>query len=313
MPGSPTLSIIIVTYNAGAFVSDCLASIARRSPPFGIEVVLVDNASTDGTIDAIRTGAPGAIVIAQSRNTGFAAATNAGFAASSGEFVLLLNPDTVLHDGSLERLAGFLREHPAAGAVGPRILNPDGTLQRTGMSAPSLWNLVADTLFLDRAFPRSRIFGRHRRLYEDPDASAEVEYLQGSCLLLRRSAIGERVFDESYFLYFEETDLCTRLRETGWKIFYFPGASIVHAVGSGAQHYDRERIVRYHESFVVYLKKHTGAPRRFLFRVVLIARALLRWAILSLGAAVNAARRAELLDRARGYFRAASTLAGVNR
>ena len=313
MPAPPTLSIIIVTYNAEAFVSECLASIDRFPPPFGIEVVIVDNASTDGTLDAIRTQSPGSSVIAQTRNTGFAAATNTGFTASRGEFVLLLNPDTLLHAGALEGLVGFLRENPAAGAAGPRILNPDGTLQRTGMSAPSLWNLVADTLFLDRAFPRSRIFGRHRRLYDDPDVSAEVEYLQGSCLLLRRTAIGERVFDESYFLYFEETDLCARLREAGWKIFYFPGASIVHIVGSGAGHYDRERIVRFHESFVVYLKKHTGALPRFLFRVVLIARALLRWAILSLGAAANAARRAELLDRARGYFSAASTLAGVNR
>ncbi len=311
MPAPPTLSIIIVTYNAEAFIRGCLASILEYPPSFGFELITVDNASADGSLAAIRAGYPGATVIANPRNTGFAAAVNAGYAASSGEFALLLNPDTRLLDGALERMVGFLRRSPSAGAVGPRILNQDGTLQRTGVSAPSLWNLIVDTLFLDRAFPRSRIFGRHRRLFDDPDRSADVECLQGSCLLLRRSALGARVFDESYFLYFEETDLCVRLREGGWKICYFPDASIVHAGGSGARHYNSERIVHYHDSFALYLAKHEGGIRRLLFRSVLIVRALSRWIILTLGTVLNRGKRSESLDRARGYLSAASRLTGL--
>src|SRR5262245_55553161 len=142
MPGPPTLSIIIVTYNAEAFIPGCLASISHYPPSFGVEVVAVDNASTDGSLGAIRVSYPGARVMANPRNTGFAAAANAGYSASTGEFVLLLNSDTQLLDGALERMVGFLRETSSAVAVGPRILNPDGTLQRTGVSSPSLWNLI---------------------------------------------------------------------------------------------------------------------------------------------------------------------------
>ncbi len=313
MPERPALSIIIVTYDAALFLPDCLESISRRAPSFAFEVIVVDNASTDDSVAQARLHCSGAVVVENSSNTGFAAANNLGYRRAAAEYILLLNPDTILHEGALEAMVGFLRSNPDAGAIGPRILNPDGTLQRTGVSAPSLWNLFAETLFLDKAFPRSHIFGRHRRLYEDPNALHDVDCLQGSCLLVRREAIGESLFDPAYFLYFEETDLCARLREEGWRIVYVPGASIVHIGGSGAEHYDGLRVLRYHQSYLLYLKKHRGTARQFLFRFLLIVRALIRILLLGIAALAGSPRRSELIDRSRGYIRTIPLLAGLTR
>jgi N-acetylglucosaminyl-diphospho-decaprenol L-rhamnosyltransferase len=313
MPDRPTLSIIIVTYNAGLFLPECLESISRHPPSFGFEVIVVDNASTDDSVAKARRHVPGALIIEQGVNTGFAAANNAGFRRAAAEFILLLNPDTVVQAGALEAMVGFLRANSDAGAIGPRILNPDGSLQRTGVSAPSLWNLCSETFFLDSLFPRSKIFGRHRRLYDDPDARRDVDCLQGSCLLVRREALGPMLFDESYFLYFEETDLCARLRAAGWRVVYVPDASVVHVGGSGAAHYDRERIVRFHRSYLVYLEKHFGGARRILFRFLLILRALVRIAVLGVWGLASPTRRPELLDRGEGYLRTVPLLAGLRR
>ena len=313
MPDPPMLSILIVTHNAGPFLPDCLESISRRSPSFGSEIIVVDNASTDDSVALVHRHCPGAKIIENASNPGFAAANNLAFHRSAGEFILLLNPDTVVHDGALDCMVAFLRERRDAGAVGPRILNPDGSLQRTGVSAPSLWNLFAETFFLDAVFPRSRIFGRHRRLYENPDLCREVDCLQGSCLLVRREAVSHTLLDESYFLYFEETDLCTRLRAKGWKVCYFPDASIVHVGGSGTGYYDRQRIVRFHQSYLIYLGKHCGGIRRFLFRVLLIVRALLRIVLLAGGALAVPGRKSEMLDREEGYLQTIQLLAGMTR
>ncbi len=312
MSGTPSLSVLIVTYNAEPFLRDCLKSVALQKPSFAFEVIVTDNASSDKSVELIRSDFPGVQLIASPVNAGFAAATNRAFAKAAGEYILLLNPDTILNNDALERLVGFLRRRPDAGAIGPRIFNQDGSPQRTGVSAPSLWNLLIDTLFLNVVFPRSRIFGRHRRLYDDPERPQEVDCLQGSCLLIRGEALnGRPVFDESYFLYFEETDLCTRLRQAGWKVMYVPDASIIHLGGSGVSYYDAPRILMFHRSFLVYLQKHSGSLRRLVFRVLLIVRALSRSVFFAGAGLVVTGRRAELFNRSQGYLRALPLLAGI--
>src|SRR5260221_3065372 len=143
MPERPALSIIIVTYDAALFLPDCLESISRRAPSFAFEVIVVDNASTDDSVAQARLHCSGAVVVENSSNTGFAAANNLGYRRAAAEYILLLNPDTILHEGALEAMVGFLRSNPDAGAIGPRILNPDGALQRTGASATCLWTQLA--------------------------------------------------------------------------------------------------------------------------------------------------------------------------
>jgi GT2 family glycosyltransferase len=313
MPERPTLSIIIVTYNAALFLPDCLGSITRHPPSFGFEVIVVDNASSDDSVAQVRRSVPGAVIIENRANAGFAAANNAGYCRAAGEYILLLNPDTIVHAGALDAMAGFLRANPDAGAIGPRIVNRDGSPQRTGVSAPSLWNLFAETFFFDRMFPRSKIFGRHRRLYDDPGVIRDVESLQGSCLLVRREAIGQKLFDEDFFLYFEETDLCARLRGEGWRVVYVPDASVVHIGGSGATHYDARRIVKFHQGYLVYLDKHAGGIRQVLFRSLLIVRALVRIAVLGAGGIAGGSRRADLFNRCGGYLRTIPLLAGLSR
>jgi len=312
MSGSPTLSILIVTYNAEPFLRGCLESIARQKASFSFEVIVADNASTDRSVELIRSDFPRVELITNRVNAGFAAATNQAFGRAAGGYILLLNPDTILNTDAIERLAAFLGRRPDAGAIGPRILNQDGSPQRTGVSAPSLWNLLMDILFLNVVFPRSKIFGRHRRLYDDPDRPQEVECLQGSCLMIRREALnGGSVLDESYFLYFEETDLCTRLNQAGWKVMYVPEASIIHLGGSGVSYYDAPRILMFHQSFLVYLKKHSGSLRTLIFRVLLIVRALTRSVLFAGAGLVIGRRRAELFNRSRGYLQTLPLLGGL--
>jgi GT2 family glycosyltransferase len=306
------VSVIIVSYNSGRFLPECLASVFGQSGEVPLETILVDNHSTDGSPAMVRERFPDVRLIANDRNTGFARANNQGITESTGGYLLFLNPDTRLLPGALWAMVQRLDALPSAGCLGPRLLNGDGSLQRTGVSFPRLWNVLAETFFLDELLPGSRLFGRHRQLYADPEIERVVEYLQGSCLLMRREALETSgPFDEEYFMYFEENDLCCRLREHGWTTVYSPAASVVHYGGSGAGYYGEERLAHFHRSYLLYLKKHMGLVRRIAFRGVLAARALVRCLLFAGGAMALPRRRREFRERRRGYTRAFLMMLGV--
>lgn len=309
---SPSLSVIVVTYNAEAFIADCLRSVKSQRTGATQRIVVVDNASGDATAARVREVAPEALFIPSAMNAGFAAANNTGIRRCDAGDVLLLNPDTRMHPGSLEALAGYLDDHPSTGIAGPKLLNADGSLQRTGIAFPSIWNLCADLFGLDRLFPHSRFFGRHRRLYLNPEEPAEVDFLQGSCLLMRRSvldAVG--LLDEQFFMYFEETDLCRRVRDAGWTVAYVPGAVVTHLGGSGASLYSGARLRDFHRSFLIYLRKHETPFRRSVMRLLLLLRAIGRATVLLLAGLVRPS--AERRDRARGYLASAAIMVGWSR
>jgi len=264
----PDASIVVVTYNALPWIERCLESVR------GEEIVLVDNGSSDGTVKVVRELAPAATVIEQ-ENLGLAAGWNRGMAAATGRYFLILNADAWLTEGSLKRLVRYADAHPKAAVVGPRLLNVDGSLQRSVRGVPTLWRLATEYFFLRKLAPRSRLLNAFYAGGFAHDEEREVEVVMGSCMLVRREAV-EHVgrLDESFFLFSEETDWCRRFTDAGWKIMFFPGAECVHV--GGASHGGRmfRENVRGHLRF---LAKHRGVRyaecARRLLRVALRLRA----------------------------------------
>jgi GT2 family glycosyltransferase len=266
----PDASAVVVTYNALPWVERCLESVRSE------ETIVVDNGSSDGTVAAVRARFPQAVVVEQ-ENLGLAAGWNAGLARASGRYVLILNADAWLTEGSLARLVAFADSRPDAAVVGPRLVNPDGTLQRSVRGVPTLWRLATEYFFLRKLAPRTRLLNAFYAGGFEHDDVREVEVVMGACMLVRREAV-ERVgpLDEAFFLFSEETDWCHRFRQAGWKVLFYPGAECVHV--GGASHGGRlfRENLRGHLRF---LAKHRGASyaerARRLLGVALRLRGLL--------------------------------------
>lgn len=219
------LSVVIVSFNSATTLRACLGSL--RGQRTDMEVIVVDNASTDDSLAAAREFAE-AVVLAQRDNVGYAAANNAGIRAATGEFVLLLNPDCEVRPGALQALLDFADSHPDAGAIGAKLLNPDGTLQPSGRAFPTLgrWWLETTGLY------RLRTDNANLDPQRDYDQSGEVDEVSGACMLLRRAALAQvDLLDERFFLLWEDIDLCKRLRAAGWKVWYCAEAQVVHHFG----------------------------------------------------------------------------------
>ena len=259
----PDASVVVVTHNALPWIERCLDSVR------GEEVVVVDNGSSDGSADVVRATMPEATLVEQ-ENVGLAAGWNRGMEEAGGRYFLILNSDAWLTDGSLRRLVAFADAHPDAAVVGPRLLNPDGTLQRSVRGFPTLWRLATEYLFLRKLAPRSRALNAFYAGGFEHDEVREADFLMGACLLVRREAVEEvGPLDPDFFLFSEETDWCYRFGRAGWKVLFYPGAECVHV--GGASHGGRlfRENVRGHLRF---LAKHRGD--RYAER----ARRLLRFA-----------------------------------
>jgi GT2 family glycosyltransferase len=266
----PDASAIVVTYNALPWLEQCLESVR------GEETIVVDNGSTDGTVELVRESFPEARVVEQG-NVGLAAGWNAGMEVASGRYFLILNADAWLTEGSVERLVAFADSRPDAAVVGPRLLNTDGSLQRSVRGVPTLWRLATEYFFLRKLAPRSGLLNAFYAGGFAHDVEREAEVVMGSCLLVRREAV-EQVgpADADFFLFSEETDWCQRFRDAGWKVLFFPGAECVHV--GGASHGGRlfRENLRGHLRF---LAKHRGVAyaerARRLLRVALRLRGAL--------------------------------------
>jgi GT2 family glycosyltransferase len=307
------LSVIIVAWNSRRDLELCLPSISIGCRRHSSEVILVDNASTDDSVAYARQVLPGVKVIANVQNNGFARANNQGFTAAAGRYLCLLNPDTIIHDGALDALITFMDgKGEEAWACGPGLLNGDGTPQRTGVRFPSLWNLFVEALFLDRLFPYSQIFGAHRQLYEQGTAPRKVDFVQGSCLVVRSSAVrAAGGLDEDFFMYFEETDWCKRFAGRGGHVYIVPMALVTHFGGGTAGHYDERRLVYYHEGLFRYFAKHHGIVSRAIVRLLIFGRSLLRAGVWGSVAIVRPVLRTSRFSAFRGYVKVLGIAAGV--
>ncbi len=253
----PTLSIVIVSWNTRDYLHACLSSIERAPDEVSREIIVVDNASEDGTVQMVEYDHPEATVIANDENRGYAAANNQGIEVATGEHVLLLNPDIVVHEGALDALVGFLEQRPEAGAVAPRLILPDGSVQASCRSFPTPDIVLYEALGLSRLFPRSRRFGRYRMTWWDYDEARPVDQPMASALLLRGSALEDvRGMDEDFPIFFNDVDLCRRLWDAGWQVWFAPEASMDHVGGASTSQVPREMLRQSHRGFVRFYRKH---------------------------------------------------------
>jgi GT2 family glycosyltransferase/lipopolysaccharide/colanic/teichoic acid biosynthesis glycosyltransferase len=225
----PRLSIVIVSYNTRKLIRRCLESLRAFPPRGAFEVLVVDNASRDGSVAMLRDEFPWVRVLANRHNLGYSAAVNQGLDATRGEYVLVLNPDIVVRESALDRMLDFMDEHPDAGIAAAKLLNTDGTLQHSCRSFYTPSTLLMRRTPLGRLFPNSRVIRQHLMLDYDHMTPRAVDWVIGACMLVRRSA-AEAVggMDERFFLYFEDVDWCYRMGRQGWKVYYLPQAEMVH-------------------------------------------------------------------------------------
>jgi N-acetylglucosaminyl-diphospho-decaprenol L-rhamnosyltransferase len=265
----PDVSAVIVTYNARPWIERSIESIRD-----GVrELIVVDHGSADGTVELVRERFPEARVL-ERENRGFGAGNNAGMREASGDYVLLLNPDAWFLGDGLETLVAFAEEHPEAGVVGPKLLHPDGSLQRSVRGDPTPWRIATEWLFLRKLAPHSRVFNAYHGGPADYESVYEAEWLGGACLLVRRTALDEvGGFDEDFFLFSEELDWCYRFRQHGWKVLFFPGAEVTHVIGAS---HDPRRYTDLVVSQLRFLQKHRGEREAERARRVFVAALQLR-------------------------------------
>lgn len=295
------LSIIIINWNVQDLLSTCLETIDRNVTTSNlpkVETLVIDNASTDGSVKMIREKFPWVKLVANTENSGFAKANNQGIALCSGEYILLLNPDTRLHDNSLKILIDYLDEHPTVGAVGPLLLNPDGTLQFSCYPTPSLLREAFRLLRPNRAVGHGA-YPMQEWSWSQP---RPVDVVQGACLMIRRQVLEQvGLLDEEYFIYTEEVDLCTRIRQANWEIVWVPTAQVVHYGGQSTRQVATEMFLQLYASKIIYFRKRQGVMTARYYKLILMLASLLRIAILSPTYLLGPARRQQYAPLINNY------------
>ncbi len=256
MSGGIDLSIIIVAWNVRDLVLDCLASIRDAKLGLSYEVLLVDNGSDDSTVEAVRRQFSEVHVIALPRNIGFAAGNNQGLIKMSGRYALLLNSDTIVLRGGLERCVRYLDEHPEVGVVGPQLLNPDRSKQNCIHNSPTLISEIVSQSLLRRLLP-----GRFPSKLVDYEAPVRVEAVLGAGLFVRHQVIQQiGLICEDYFFFLEETDWCHRIRSQGWTVVHLPDAQVVHLYGESTKKKLPLRTrIEYYRSRYTFFQRNRGA------------------------------------------------------
>jgi len=251
------VSTVIVNWNTCDILRDCLASLYANTRDVEFEVIVIDNASSDGSVDMVKSEFPQVKIIANAENRGFAAANNQGIAATEGRYVLLLNSDTVVLDGAIDKVVAFADTYPKAGITGCRVLNEDKTLQLSCFMFPSVLNVFLLTTYLYKLFPKSKFFGRSRMTWWDGSDIREVDVVTGCFMLVRQEAIKQvGMMDEGFFMYWEETDWCYRFKQAGWKVMFTPDAQIIHIGGVSSKQVKPKMVWHWRKSMLLFFKKH---------------------------------------------------------
>jgi GT2 family glycosyltransferase len=230
-----SIAVIIVSWNAKSFLFKCLESVLAQRLSDDVEVIVVDNASTDGSPAAVRERFPTVKLICNTDNYGFAKANNIGIRATQGEYLLLINSDVVVSPGCFDKMFAFMENHTDVGVLGPKILGSNGQVQRSCMGYPSLWNTFARALALDTLFPSSKLFGGQLLTFWRHDEIRSVGVINGCFWMVRKSAMDEvGLLDERFFIYGEDLDWCKRFNDGGWKVTFFPEAEALHYGGASS-------------------------------------------------------------------------------
>lgn len=233
MNSSETFDLIIsiVSYNSLRFLKECLDSIYKNPPGSRYKVVIVDNASTDGTPGFIEKNYPEAVLISNNKNIGFAAANNKAIKSTRSDYILLINSDCEVYGGSLDKLMKFIDENPEIGIAGPKIIGSNGSIQLSCRNFPSFFNATAHTL-LANIYPDNPFSKKYKLMDVSRDRPFKVDWVSGSAMIIRRIALADTgLLDENYFMYVEDLDICYRMWQANWKVYYMPDSEILHHTG----------------------------------------------------------------------------------
>ena len=291
---SPDLSIVIVNWNVRDLLRLCLRSILEAASPdertpslwhleavdLWFEVLVIDSASSDGSVQMVRSEFPSVRLFPSEVNLGYTGGNNLGMRESRGRHVLLLNPDTEVREGALATMVAYMDKHPRTGILGPQMLWPDGSVQSSRRRFPTLRTALVESTFLQKWFPKNQALRRYYVLDRSDDAVCEVDWVTGACLLVRREVIEQvGLLDDAYFMYSEELDWQKRAVAAGWKVVYLPTAQIVHYEGRSSEQVVALRHIRFGRSKVRYYTKHHSPLAGQVVRGWLLLNYVYEWTI----------------------------------
>lgn len=308
------VSVIIVSWNTEALLKECLQSVFGATRAIDFEVIVIDNASRDGSVAMVEKEYPQVKLVKNSRNRGFAAANNQGIALAQGRYVLLLNSDTVVLDDAIEATVRFADAHPKVAVAGCRVLNADRSLQPTCFMYPSLLNMLLSSSYLYKLFPGSRVFGRERMTWWDRADTRDVDVVTGCFMLARRDAIDQvGCLDERFHMYGEETDWCYRFKQAGWRVVFTPDGQIIHYGGASSRQKPAEMTLQLRGSILLFLKKHRGVLSYTAARVLVALYFFLRIPYWLCKGLLSGAQRRRCFSVVRTYFAGGyKSLIGLN-
>jgi hypothetical protein len=272
------ISIVIVNWNGKSFLLDCLKSIKNSRVSKNYEIIVVDNASTDGSMEAVRKTYPEVKAIRNEKNEGFARGNNIGIRETKGKYICLINSDIKVIEGCLDRMYSFMESHPSVGISGPQILNPDGTIQFSCREFPSLWNNFCFAFGFSNIFPNIRFFSNEQQSYFSHEARKSIEAISGCFMMVRGDALEQvGLLDERFFIYCEDIDWCKRFREKGWDIVFNPDAQAIHYAGASSANEPMRFSIEKQRAILKYWSKHHCLSARLILFLVLFLHHLLRF------------------------------------
>ncbi len=237
-----------------------------------IEVIVVDNASSDGSVAMVEQEFPQVKLIANRENLGFTVGNNQGIAASQGRYILLLNPDTEVVGDALATMVEYMDEHPIVGVLGPQLLNPDGSIQSSRRRFPTMATAFLESTILQQWFPNNAVLRRYYVLDRPDNDVQEVDWVTGACLMVRREAIEEvGMLDEGFFMYSEELDWCRRIKAQGWQIIYLPTAKVIHYGAQSSEQVKAFQHIQFQRSKIRYFRKHHSRWQAEILRLFILA------------------------------------------
>lgn len=273
----PVLSIIVVTWNGKKYTLECLQSLTSQPSKLSVEIIVIDNGSTDGTPEAIRTEFPDVTLIENHANLGFARANNIGMASSRGKYVCMVNSDVVIPAGCLEKMVEYAESHPKIGVLGPKMLSPDGGVGASVMRLPSVWNTLCCAFGMHTIFPGSELLGGFLMDAYPYDSIEEVEVLTGWFWLVPRTALHiVGGLDERFFMYGEDIDWCHRFRDAGWQVVFYPDAGALHYGAASSREAPSRFYVEMRRANLQYFRKHHGVLGVFGYRLAIWVHELFR-------------------------------------
>lgn len=298
------VSIIIVAWNVRKLLHDCLKSVYDQTEGVDFEVIYVDNASEDGSVDMVTKEFPNIKVIKNAENRGFIKANNQGIEVAQGRYVLLLNSDTVVLDNAIAKTVKFADKHPEAAVVGCKVLSADKTLRRTCFMYPSILNMFLAATYLYKIFPKNKFLGRERMSWWDFNDVREVETVSGCFSLVQKKAIDQvGLMDERYFVYGDDPDWCYRFKKNGWKIMFTPGGQIIHYGGQNTKQMSEKFLLQLCGSKLIFMRMHRNKLELSLACVLTAAFFLLRVPYWLAAAAVHKNERKKSIQTAKTYLK----------